>query len=496
MAIDDKEIERLRNSLVIEGTRIGIWDWNIQTGETYFNERWAEIIGYTLDELHPVSIDTWIKYAHPDDLELSNDLLQAHFRGETEYYDIHTRMKHKNGEWIWVHDRGKVFEWDNEGKPLRMCGSHIDITPIKRRKKELENATTKLQTVFNLIDVGITITDENGHIIDCNPASERMLGITKQEHLERNYDGKEWEIVNRDFVQIPAEEYASVRALTNNETVLDQVLGVIKNNGEIIWLSVNATPLNIEGYGVLVAYIDITSKINDAQQLKEANRTKDRFFSIIAHDIRSPLTGIMGLSELAELSLREKETETAQSYIGLINKSATEGSELLNNILNWSRVQSNRIEFHARKFNLSESIERILDLYQANLKQKDLTVKKLYSVNVKVYADDFMVDTVLRNLISNAIKFSNSGDSISISTKEVDNTVEVAITDTGTGITQNVLDDLFSLKNTTSTLGTAGEKGTGLGLVLCNDFISLNGGRIWVESEPGKGSSFYFNLPT
>ena len=124
----------IRNELVIAGTRIGVWDWNIKTGETNFNERWAEMIGYTIEELQPVNIQTWIKFAHPDDLEASNKALQDHFEGKTEYYDFHSRMQHKNGNWIWVHDRGKVFEFDEKGKPLRMCGSHIDITV----QKELE----------------------------------------------------------------------------------------------------------------------------------------------------------------------------------------------------------------------------------------------------------------------------------------------------------------------------------------------------------------------
>jgi len=129
-----QKTKHIRNELVIEGTRIGVWDWNIQTGETYFNERWAEMIGYTIEELQPISIETWMKFAHPDDLIESNKVLQDHFEGKSEYYDFNSRMKHKNGNWVWVHDRGKVFEFDKQGKPLRMCGSHIDITA----QKELE----------------------------------------------------------------------------------------------------------------------------------------------------------------------------------------------------------------------------------------------------------------------------------------------------------------------------------------------------------------------
>ena len=130
----------IRNKLVIEGTRIGVWDWNVQTVETYFNECWADIIGYTISELEPVSIETWVKFAHPVDLEKSNLLIQEHFAGKTEYYDFQSRMRHKDGHWVWVHDRGKVFEWDKDGNPLRVCGSHIEITDQKELELNLKRA--------------------------------------------------------------------------------------------------------------------------------------------------------------------------------------------------------------------------------------------------------------------------------------------------------------------------------------------------------------------
>jgi PAS domain S-box-containing protein len=133
----------IRNKLAIKGTRIGIWDWNIQTGEAFFNERYAEIIGLKLKDFGKQTFDTWLKYAHPDDVQKSNEELEKHFKGETEYYDMDSRMKHKDGHWVWVHTRGKVFEWDKQGKPLRMSGSHTDISEKKQVELELKNALTE-----------------------------------------------------------------------------------------------------------------------------------------------------------------------------------------------------------------------------------------------------------------------------------------------------------------------------------------------------------------
>jgi len=136
--------------LVIQSTGVGIWDWSIPTGEVVFNERWARIIGYKLQELEPVNIDTWVAFAHPDDLDESNRLLQEHWEGKSEYYIFESRMKHKNGEWIWVLDTGQVIERDENGAPKRMIGTHLDITDKKDLVHKLEQANTELQALSYL----------------------------------------------------------------------------------------------------------------------------------------------------------------------------------------------------------------------------------------------------------------------------------------------------------------------------------------------------------
>jgi len=132
--------EQQRLAGILRGTNAGTWEWNIQTGETTFNSRWAEIIGYSLDEISPISIETWIKFTHPDDLEKSNQLLQANFSGELDYYECEARMKHKNGSWVWILDRGKIVSWTKDNKPLMMMGTHQDISRTKETERELKTS--------------------------------------------------------------------------------------------------------------------------------------------------------------------------------------------------------------------------------------------------------------------------------------------------------------------------------------------------------------------
>jgi PAS domain S-box-containing protein len=166
---------------IIEGTNVGTWEWNIRTGETIFNERWAEIIGYTLDEISPVNIDTWMKFSHPDDLKASGDLLEKHFKGELDYYECEARMKHKNGDWIWVIDRGRVREWDQDGKPLMMFGTHTDITHRKRAEQELLRSEENFRSIFENNSTAIAIIEPDTTISMVNEEYCKVGGYTKQE---------------------------------------------------------------------------------------------------------------------------------------------------------------------------------------------------------------------------------------------------------------------------------------------------------------------------
>lgn len=175
------QIERTRAVSVIEGTRVGTWEWNVQTGETIFNERWAEIVGYTLRELEPISIDTWVNLAHPDDLAESNRKLTDCFEGRAEYYEHEARMKKKDGSWVWVLDRGKVFTYTDDGKPLMMYGTHQDITERKEAEELLRISEQTFRGSFEYAAIGIALIGENGKWLKVNKKVCEIVGYSEHE---------------------------------------------------------------------------------------------------------------------------------------------------------------------------------------------------------------------------------------------------------------------------------------------------------------------------
>ena len=169
--------EKLKSENIIEGTNVGTWEYNVQTGETVYNERWANMVGYTLQELAPTSIKTWMELVHPDDRSESENRLQDCYDRKVEYYEFETRIKHKNGTWIWVLDKGKVLEWTNDGKPLMMYGTHVDITAMKHAQEQITHHNLFMESVLNTVEVGIVACDAEGKLILFNKATKQWHGL-------------------------------------------------------------------------------------------------------------------------------------------------------------------------------------------------------------------------------------------------------------------------------------------------------------------------------
>jgi signal transduction histidine kinase len=231
------------------------------------------------------------------------------------------------------------------------------------------------------------------------------------------------------------------------------------------------------------------------KNLKLINATKDKFFSIISHDLKNPFTSLLSISETMHDNYEAFDEEEKKTSVGRIHGSIKHIYTLLENLLTWSRTQTGTIQFDPGEFNLSRLMEENFLLYEHIAAKKDIKLTLSAPEDITVYADRNMINTAVRNLLNNSIKFTGPGKSIEIGINEHPQETEVFVSDTGVGISEEAQQKLFRIDQKVKTTGTDGEKGTGLGLIICKEFVVKNGGSIGVESKPGSGSRFRFTIP-
>ncbi len=230
-------------------------------------------------------------------------------------------------------------------------------------------------------------------------------------------------------------------------------------------------------------------------ELYELNMMKNKFFSIIAHDMKEGLSTLVSLSNFLVMSISEKNGNNIQKAAEMVESSVQNAVKLLENLLNWAKIQDGTMEFHPEVIDLQEVVLENIVLLRGNAREKQIDLSHTITANTLVYADYNMASMILRNLISNALWFTNSGGEVKVSATIVNHFIEVAVSDTGIGISKEDISKLFRIDKKFRRNGTAGEHGTGLGLILCKDLIEMSGGNIWVESEVEQGSTFTFTLP-
>ena len=291
-------------------------------------------------------------------------------------------------------------------------------------------------------------------------------------------------------------------------------------DGRPFWNKLSITPIRDEG-GQTTHYVGIQSDITEKKQMEATlrqrteeleelnarlveseqallrqNANKDKFFSIISHDLKSPFHSILGFAEILSGNLSDFTLEEIQSYGNHIHVGAQNLLNLLENLMQWTRLQSGRMGYQPEPLLLRERVEMVLSLLQGNLLAKKIHFDSSLDPEMLVYADRTHLSLVMQNLISNAIKFTQVQGKIQVYASQQDGMIIICVADSGVGIASQRLNDLFQIETSFSTVGTANEKGTGLGLILCNELVRENGGQIWAESTLGEGSRFYFTLPS
>ncbi|HZL76368.1 MAG TPA: HAMP domain-containing sensor histidine kinase, partial [Bacteroidales bacterium] len=231
------------------------------------------------------------------------------------------------------------------------------------------------------------------------------------------------------------------------------------------------------------------------RQLEKLNIDKDRFISIISHDLRSPFNNLLGLSEVLIEDIRKLNTDEIEDIANNINKSARNSFNLLEDILLWARTQQGKIPFEPQNLSFADICKDTIEILNPSADAKNITIDYSKVDHLTVFADIDMLKTVLRNLVSNAIKFTNKKGTININAEQTDSNVIISVSDNGIGIAPDDLTKLFDISEVLTSTGTAKETGTGMGLLLCKEFVEKHQGKIWVESKVGKGSDFKFTLP-
>jgi signal transduction histidine kinase len=234
---------------------------------------------------------------------------------------------------------------------------------------------------------------------------------------------------------------------------------------------------------------------NQREQLKALNASKDKFFSIIAHDLRNPIAGFLNLTEILSSNFEVFSESESKKFIDVMNQASIQLYNLLENLLQWSKAQTNSITHEPKLISVKNMIENTIETLMVNIKNKNLKINLNVDEKLIAFVDENMITTVIRNLISNAIKFSHPNEKITIRCIQKDNLIEISVIDNGVGIKKEDHEKLFRIDQNVTTLGTSKERGTGLGLILCKEFVEKNNGNIRMESDLNKGSAFIFTIP-
>lgn len=332
-------------------------------------------------------------------------------------------------------------------------------------------------------------------------ANDRFYEIL---HLDRSSFINNPGIISRFIYEEDKAQFAKINVESNKYKTPFEWEGRFLIDNNLIWTQFKSIPRVLENGDIIWTGTlnDITQRKQIEEDIKHKNAElqrlsddKDILMSILAHDLITPFNSMLGFLDLLSENLREYDVHTLGNYISIVNNSAKGAFNLLNDILLWTRSQSGAIPFEPKIFNLKSSIEEVTEFLKPNANTKNITINIDESDKTVVFADVDMLNTILRNLISNAIKFTDLGGIVNISSERTESDILVTISDNGIGIAPNILPRLFDTTKLYSTRGTANEKGTGFGLMLCKKFLEEHGGEIWAESELGRGSKFKFTLP-
>lgn len=494
---EELKTQKHRYQMISENVSDVIWVYNINKQQfTYISPSVKRLRGYTPEEAMTQSLhESLTEESAQKVINRIKEGLTAYHQNPEQTEDAIDELQQpcKNGKIIWV-EASTRFRTNKNGE-IEITGVSRNIEDKKATEKALRESEQRYRKLIETMNEGIVV--HNGQkILSFNHAARQILGqnnlyVTLHEHINTKPNKRKQK---HPITQSTNEALFYMCSLKNTQ---NHVFG-LKEKNTIKWLKLNATPLPVDENGnihTLITFDDITLLKEKEEKLEEANATKDRFISIMAHDLKGPFNVIMGYTELMNENIESNDFSSLSQMAAITNNSALSAVSLLNNLLDWSRSQSGKLTFNPEKINLHTTLQETTDYLENPAKQKNITINTDQLLCKQLFADKNMVSTILRNIISNAIKFSYKNGQINIKSQQFNNKCIISISDNGTGIPEKKISGLLSSDGNISTIGTNGEKGTGLGLTVCQDFVNKHNGRLWFETKENEGTTFFIELP-
>jgi PAS domain S-box-containing protein len=481
---------------VIEGARVGTWEFDHARKESTVNDVWAEILGYRKDEVNPVSLERLLDLVHPDDRKHLLTRQETLREDGVSTYQSELRMRHRDGYWVWVLSRGQVIERDAERRPVRESGIHLDITAAKALEMALARERDTLARIMETSVSGIIAVDAEGGVVFTNAAAERILGreIGPDDNLVDLLDAAE--VTDLAGQPIPAAALPIARAL-DRQPGLHEMRHVIRwSGGERRVVSVSAARLSAPGTGLaaVCSFSDITLEMANEDRLRAAittaeaaSRAKSDFLAAMSHEIRTPLNGVLGmatvlsnrLSDPADLEMLQIIRDSGEHLLGVIN-----------DILDLAKIEAGRLALDPRPIRLPAILDRVIALHRHAAEEKGLrliTECRPGAADGPRLGDEQRIIQILHNLIGNALKFTETGEvRVDLDLGSARNVV-ITVADTGIGMSETEIDRAFD-EFSQGVGGVRGRhEGTGLGLPIVRRLARLMRGEVSLTSPASGG---------
>ena len=475
---------------IITGANVGTWEVNIQTGAASFNERWAQMLGYSLEELQPLSMSTWSSLTHKEDLARAQVLLQRHFQGQSEYYDCQFRMRHKLDYWVWIHAHGSVSKRTPDGSPLMMFGTHVDVTALMESRRALEENEERFRSMLSNLPGAVyrCINDHQWSMQFLSDEVEELTGYPAEDFIDNR---------RRSFSEIMHPDDAKNVARIARNAITEKreftlEYRVQRANGQWCWLQeVGRGIFDEQGY---LKYLD--GFIWDITERKNMEQLKDEFVSTVSHELRTPLTSISGALKLMVSGALGEMPEKSRTMLDIAYKNSQRLTLLINDLLDMEKLLAGKMAFNLRKQSLHALLAQTVyenraygDQYQVSFQLAPVAD----ALHVMVDEQRFL--QVMGNLLSNAAKFSPPGSRVDIRTEVEADSVRISVIDYGSGIPLDFQHRLFQKFSQADASDSRQKGGTGLGLAITKELVENMNGKISVESQPGLGSCFTISLP-